>query len=367
MIVDEKDAAKKGSFRTRIFAFAALLGFATGVGYVGREIYRAATDSFVAPIILSPDNDLVLAYKMKLDELTVERSKTVAEAEAVDADLIAGEKALVRLAAMTKSASDGMAWTKSMTTEQSYAGTLDLRALAQQKVVLGEMVAKQDRLVRDAKANLDATLISRTDFAKEQQTLDQLHIAAIENERTKLQSDLFMRQATLARSSLTSQSGAPLMPEAILREHQLLQVELEQLKIEAEMRTKRAEKRLLSEKLLKIDEIGAQLRARPLFQATTRSIDVAFVPYTQIEGVTKGAAVYDCVLGLLHCKPVGAVAEIVPGEVILPDPWGNQARGQYAILELREHDSAKSKTLRVRGPSSHPLAQTETGIAMSGR
>jgi hypothetical protein len=80
----------------------------------------------------------------------------------------------------------------------------------------------------------------------------------------------------------------------------------------------------------------------------SRSLDVAFVPYTQIDGVAPGAPVYSCIWGLFLCKPVGTVAELVPGEVILPDPWGNQARGQYAVLDLHDRGSAKARTLRVR-------------------
>ena len=57
-------------------------------------------------------------------------------------------------------------------------------------------------------------------------------------------------------------------------------------------------------------------------------------------------------------KSVGKIAELVPGEVVLPDPWGNLARGQYAVLDLREHESAKSKVLRVRGPGL-PTRPTE--------
>jgi len=77
-------------------------------------------------------------------------------------------------------------------------------------------------------------------------------------------------------------------------------------------------------------------------------IEVAFVPYTQLDGAKEGNEVYDCVWGLFWCKPVGTMSELVPGEVILPDPWGNQARGQYAVLDLTDHSAAMSKTLRVR-------------------
>jgi hypothetical protein len=365
MTFDGKKAqGDKVGMRTRLFAFGALSAFLSGVGWAGHQVYRAAADSFVAPIILSPDNDVVLEQKLKLDELVVERAKTAAEVEAVDADLAAGEKAAVRLQAMVDAAANSLAWTRDLTKKQATAVTLDLRTLERQKQLLADMTAKETRLVDEAKANMDASLISKFDYAKEQQSLDQVRLASFENERTKLQSDLVMQQVVLTQQSLANERGAPATPEEIMREYQLGQVELEQVKLEAEMRAKRAERRVLWEKLAKIDEIESQLRARPVFQATSKSMDVAFVPYTQIDGVARGAEVFDCVWGLFSCKPVGKVAELVPGEVILPDPWGNQARGQYAVLDLESHESAKSKTLRIR-PASGATATRPANDAVT--
>jgi hypothetical protein len=64
------------------------------------------------------------------------------------------------------------------------------------------------------------------------------------------------------------------------------------------------------------------------------------------------------------CRPVGTVSEVVPGEVILPDPWGNQTRGQYAVLNLQDRDAARAKTLRVRSWSG---AGTQSNAKVSGK
>ena len=54
--------------------------------------------------------------------------------------------------------------------------------------------------------------------------------------------------------------------------------------------------------------------------------------------------------------------------MILPDPWGNQARGQYAVLNLADHEAAKSKTLRVRPGSARRGADQRAvaEVAMEG-
>lgn len=352
---DKARIARPAGIRARLFAFSALTALVVSVGYVGQQGYLAATDSFVAPIILSPDNDQVLATKLHGSQLAVDRARTAAEVEAVDETLAAGQKAIERLKALQRTPASSLAWTSDINASQVAAGVTDGRMLVAQHAVLADMADKQEILVREGRANLDAGLISKVEYTKELQTQNELRLAILENERTRLQTKVQMHQANLTRRSLSG--NAPPTPEVMMREEQMVRVELEIMRLESERRSKLVERRVLSEKLATLDEIEAQLKARPIFRAVDRSMDVAFVPYTQLAGVRPGARVYDCVWGAFHCRAVGAVTELVPGEVVLPDPWGNQARGQYVVLDLNEHDSAKAKTLRVRSrdvPSGAP-------------
>ena len=122
----KETAAAVSGVRARIFAGATLIAFVSAIGYAGHEGYRAATDSFVAPIILSPDNDVVLANKAKLAELQVERARIAAEADDAEADLAAGDTALARLRALEAVASNALAWTKEVTARQAAASALEL-------------------------------------------------------------------------------------------------------------------------------------------------------------------------------------------------------------------------------------------------
>ena len=211
------------------------------------------------------------------------------------------------------------------------------------------MAEKQERIAHEASSNLGASLISKTDLTREELSLNQVQLAMLDNESARAQGEASIRDLSLAQRSLARRTGTPLMPEALGREDQMVRIELEIQRLESEQRTRRVQRKLVLDKLAKMDELDGQLRARPLFRATERSMDVAFVPYTQSGGVVRGSDVYDCVWGIFRCRSVGKIAELVPGEVVLPDPWGNPARGQYAVLDLREHEAAKSKVLRVRG------------------
>jgi hypothetical protein len=351
MANDEKvKIARPGGARARIFALTALGALTACVGYVGQQGYLAATDSFVAPIILSPDNDQVLATKLHASQLAVERARTASEVDAVDETIAAGQKAIARLKGIQRTPATSLAWTSRVNAHQVSAGYGERQMLAAQHKVLVDMADKQERIVTSGHANLGAGLISETEYTKELQTQNQLRLALLDNERTRLQTDLQMQQAKFTRQSIAG--DAPPMPEVMMHEEQMVRVELEIMRLESEQRSKASEKKLLVDKLATLDEVEAQLKTRPIFRAAEKSMDVAFVPYTQINGVRAGATVYDCTWGAFNCKSVGNVAELVPGEVVLPDPWGNQARGQYAILALRRHESAKSKTLRIRGTNA---------------
>lgn len=361
---DEEKKGPKPTAKTRLFAFGALTAFVATVGYVGREGYRAATDAFVAPIILSPDNDLVLANKLKASELQVERAKTAAQIEALDMDVKSAGRATARLKELHEATSASLAWTEGLTARQASAGASELRILNQQKSALVDLLGKQERLTQQMQANLEAGLVSKVDLAREEQAAGRWKVALIETERSANQTSAMMAQVGLAKRALGH--AGPSMPEQIARDEQLVRIELEMMKLESESRSKVAEKKVLEEKMSIIRDLDKQLKQRPVFRALEHAMDVAFVPYTQIDGLSEGADVYDCIWGVFHCRQVGKVTELVPGEVILPDPWGNQARGQYAVMELREHESARSKTLRVRGGNPAAVAARKaTGSSLA--
>jgi hypothetical protein len=358
---------RRATLRARFFAIGALGALVSGIAYTGHTAYRVATDSFVAPIILTPDNELVLQSKVKLSELSVEHARTQAEAEGIDADIAADDKAVTRLTSLRATAEKGLAWTSGVTVRQVSTGGQDLQTLANQNVLLQDMVKKQADLVRESKVNTEAGLIPRVDYAHETQALNQLQLALLENQRQRSQVQASTREAALQRNSLASADGAPPMPEALMREDQMVRIDLELLRAEADLRTKRAEQRILREKLAKLDELEEQFKSRPLFRAIDKRLDVAFVPYTQLEGVQAGAMVYDCTWGVFRCKSVGHVAEVVPGEVVLPDPWGNQARGQLAVLDLSQREAARAKTLRVRlipGPGHSATGPAQQAVSV---
>jgi hypothetical protein len=342
-------------FKTRVFSFLALSAMVGGCGYVGQQTYYVITDSFVAPAILSPNNDLVLEQKVKLEQILLEKGRAQSSLEEADADLEAGERAIVSLNDLKGMAKNALSWTKTTTGQQVSAGSADLVTLASQRETLNKMLGQQTLLTAEAQTNFEAGLIQKADLTKEIQSLDQIQLALFENERSRMATNLLLSQASLGQQSLYSKGSNP-MPEQVMSADQLVRIEVQLLQTEAEMRTKLAEKTRVQEELVKISQLETDLRSRPIFQAIDKQLDIAFSPYTSLKDIAPGASLMDCTWGVLNCREVGKVASIIPGETILPDIFGSgQVRGQFISLDLNKnyHDDAmQSKVLRIRAASS---------------
>jgi len=317
------------------------------IAFAGYSLYACARDSFVVPTILSPSSEPVVATKLRLGELRVERVRAMAEMDSLDADLNGSEKALGRLRDLERTTGDALHYTSALTSQKTEENNAELAALQQQKQLLVSMLNSQEQLTNRAQKDVEAGLISRSEFARQQQALSQTQLALLDNNRATLRGRSAVDENNLTQAALTRQA-APKTPELVHRQEQLIRVELEIVRIDSEKRAKAAQRDALVERVAQIDEMVQQIEERPLFQAMDKDLELAFVPYTQLSGVAPGAGVYSCVWGLVWCHSVGVVSDLVPGEVVQADPWGSSTRGEYAVLELTDHDAARAKTLRIR-------------------
>src|SRR5262249_9500434 len=149
-----------GAIQGRIFSILMLTGLAATVGSVGQLGYRAATDSFVAPAILSPDSDAVLASKLKARELEVERARARAELEGIEADLAAADKALRQLAELKENSANALHWTSNDSARKANAARNSLGRLGEQNQLLANMIREQRELTGKARDDLAAGVIS---------------------------------------------------------------------------------------------------------------------------------------------------------------------------------------------------------------
>lgn len=341
------EARAQVGLATRLGALAALSSVAAIIAFAGYSLYACVRDSFVVPTILSPSSEPVVATRLRLGELRVERVRALAEMDSLDADLNGSEKAVTRLRDLERTTGDAFHYTSALTSQKTHENNAELAALLQQKQLLVSMLNTQEQLTGKAQKDVEAGLISRSEFSRQQQALSQTQLALLDNNRATLRGQSALDENNLTQAALT-RHAAPKTPELVHRQEQMIRVELEIVRIDSEKRAKTAQRDALVERVAQIDEMVQQIEERPLFQAMDKDLELAFVPYTQLSGVAAGAGVYSCVWGLVWCHSVGVVSDLVPGEVVQADPWGSSTRGEYAVLELVDHDAARAKTLRIR-------------------
>jgi hypothetical protein len=338
---------KNIAFSTRLGALATLGAIALGACYGVYSVYTAARDAFVVPTIMSPSSEAVIATKLRLGELRVERVRAVGDLEGVEADLAGADQALARLVELKRTTGEGRHWATHMTSHKARENAAELNALSSQKEVLSNMLASQQRLTARAQKDFEAGLISRSEYAHQEQALNEMRLQMLDNGRATARGEYAQDETNFAQLAL-ARTDAPPTPELVNRQEQLIRVDLEIVRLDSERRAKAAVRDALAERIAQIDEMVQQIEDRPLFQALDKDLELAFVPYTQLPGMTAGAEVYDCLWGVAFCRSVGTVAARVPGEVTQPDSWGSATRGEYVVLDLKDHSAAHAKTLRIR-------------------
>lgn len=341
--------------RPRVFALAVLAALLASAGWFGRSIYFAVADAWMVPITLSPDSDQVLQINVKLNEQIVQRDKLQSDVERIDMDLRGIDAAIARLRTIESSGKDALRWTVFTTEAQSRAVAERTRGLGEQKQLLAGMFERQKGIAENARRNAEAGLLARQELDREAQVLDQLKLAISQNARDIQESrqqaaQYLATQAVLrdATNGTSSRAAVGILPEIAAGEQRAVRLDLELIRLEAERRTLVAQRAISIDALGRMEDMFRQLKSRPLYRAIEAKTDVAFVPYTQLPHAKAGASVVACTWALFQCRIVGRIAEVLPGEVIAQDPWSNMERGQYAILDLNDHEAAKEKVLRAR-------------------
>jgi len=354
---DETDTSLTTAQRMQNRA-AGLMVLAIVLGLLGlgaRCIYYAVTDSWIAPLYLSPHNDAVLQLQVKQSREQAEMARVEADLQRIDGDMAAVDAAIARLGELRDSASAPLTWqADTHAAEQKTLGRV-IAALEAEVKVVERQHARQIELTAAAAQDLEAQLIDRRAYQQAEQLRDGLEVALAEKrrmlEQARHEERVAASQTGAYRAELDGTSaaaGAGMLPEVASSKEHAARTELELMRLQAEKRNLTAMRTVGEQGLARQRELVGELESRPLYRAMHKSTNVGFVPYDQLEGIYAGAPVMACTWGLFLCHPVGRVSEILEGEVSTQDPWGDLARGQYVILELSDPDAIREKLLRIR-------------------
>jgi hypothetical protein len=299
------------------------------VGYIATTAFYYFSDSWIAPVVVSPTDERVVALQAQLGEQQSARDRIADElqqaeraiaaqqtfqaefARAIRLDLEGRKLALGRIRALANAAGATRSAIRAETSayatasrqrmdEEFAAGLIDRGALLNGKYQLAQISS------------------SNLSLAERQ--------AEFETRAAELEAQTRSLNAVLANVEGTG--GAALSYEVLRIQRELQASRLELAKsIEARDTLRTA--------LARQDKLVQALRQSTYLRAAADGANVAFVPYGNLDNVGPGTEVFGCKIGMLVCSRVGVVREVLAGEVQFQHPHREQSlRGQMALLAL---------------------------------
>src|ERR1700740_1199000 len=94
------------------------------------------------------------------------------------------------------------------------------------------------------------------------------------------------------------------------------------------------------------DRLLLTIQTFPTLKAAEQKLTVSFVPYSNTSRATPGTPIYGCSVGILFCRQVGLVAEVLDGEVLDKHAFFNKdVRGLLVRVQFRDLKWDQSQVL----------------------
>jgi Mn-dependent DtxR family transcriptional regulator len=337
------------TFPTVRVASLVVLGAAcAALFYLGRAGYYLSTDVQIAPFMLTPNSDAVTGSRLSMTSLTTEREAAGAHREVLEQELHVTRESLDRLRQLHGKVQRAVVVSYELTANSERTSQQELQTLRSQKAVLDGAMSEQLGYVDEIGKRVESGLAHGAELVRERSELRRLKLLQLQRERDEVTAQNHVRELSLTKAA---QRGATTKttPEVLRLEEQLLRLELEIKRLQADESGKLAELTAANAQIVRLDDLIGHLQQRPLYRAIEQKQTLAFVPYKQLRDVHAGSAIYECkVWSMFSCERVGRIKGMLAGEVDAVDPWGSPSRGEYAVMELSESGAVTAKTLRVR-------------------
>ena len=185
-----------------------------------------------------------------------------------------------------------------------------------------------------------AHLISEDEWITRKAQIAQFGASALSLKRSSAEIDGekdFLRREIDSYSSLldTGVNGQGLSSDVLQAKRQLDNSRLDQASAKDLVAALSQEISMIQGAISRQDRLLLSLQNFPYLKAADQKLTVAFVPYSNARHISPGGAIYGCSVGILYCRRVGQVAEILDGEVVDKHPFFNkEVRGLLVRVEF---------------------------------
>jgi hypothetical protein len=157
-----------------------------------------------------------------------------------------------------------------------------------------------------------------------------------------------------ATQAIGRRKGGELSIDSLRLRQDFMRGSLEVAKAQDDRQAFAAAQAAIDRSISRYDELLKVLSEAPLLKALNSRIATAFVPYENIGNAHVGSAVFACRVGMLACRKVGQVKNILSGEVSAHSPIESRnVRG--LMLELALDDTGRSVEDQVLFLNHAPL------------
>ncbi|HEY5937304.1 MAG TPA: hypothetical protein VIU61_21795 [Kofleriaceae bacterium] len=318
-----------------------LLGFAiltiivvVLVGYIGSTAFFYMSDTWTVPTAVSATDEKVVGLQAQLAEQQNNRDRIADELNQAERAIVMQQTFQSEFAKAIKGDLEGRK------AELGRVRALASNASATRSAIKNQNSAYAKSSRRKMAEEYAAGLIDRNAMLS-----GKFQIAQITSSNLSLaerQADFETRAADLEAQT---RSLDAILENAESAEDIALSYEVLRIKQEFEASrldlAKAVEARnTLKANLERQDKIVGSLKQSAWIRAINDGAAVAFVPYANLPNAKKGAPLYACKLGMIFCRHVGEVLEVLPGEVTSKHPnRDKQLRGQLVELKLDEEDA----------------------------
>lgn len=139
--------------------------------------------------------------------------------------------------------------------------------------------------------------------------------------------------------------------ETLMRRRPLIDAKLETANQAAKETVLKAEITTMESLIKPYRDTVERMASNPYVRAASGELQVAFLPYSNLDTAEAGAPVYDCFLSFILCQRVGTVVGVVGGEILGNHPiTGRDLRGRMVEMKLERPEHAESRSLVLGRP-----------------